>query len=61
MLNEKQIIKIKTKMIKKNINSKKLSKTLECSNATLSIIFNRKKDLPKIEKKLIEWLKNSEN
>ena len=43
MLNEKQIIKIKTKMIKKNINSKKLSKTLECSNAALSIIFNRKK------------------
>ena len=61
MLNEKQIIKIKTKMIKKNINSKKLSKTLECSNAALSIIFNRKKDLPNIEKRLIEWLKNSEN
>lgn len=61
MLSEKQIIKIKTKMIKKNITSKKLSKTLECSNAALSIIFNRKKDLPKIEKKLIEWLKNSEN
>ena len=61
MLNEKQIIKIKTKMIKKNITSKKLSKTVECSNTALYIIFNRKKDLPKIEKRLIEWLKNSEN
>lgn len=56
MLSEKQIEKVKVKIVKDKINQSKLARKILCSNGTLTQIFQQTKDFPKVERRLLEWL-----
>lgn len=56
MLSEKQIEKVRVKIVKDKINQSKLARKILCSNGTLTQIFQQTKDFPKVERRLLEWL-----
>lgn len=58
MLKDKEIEKIKLKMLKKGINEIKLSNILFIPITSLKFCLKKKKDLPIAEKKLRYWISN---
>lgn len=60
MLSNKNIERVKIKMVKENLNNSKLARIIRCSNASLSIMFNKEKTLSNVENRLIQWLNGQE-
>lgn len=56
MLRDKEIQKIKMKMLKKGLNQTKLSNLLFIPKSTLTFCLRKYKDLPVVERKLRYWL-----
>ena len=57
MLSDKKIEKVKIKLVKNNFKQFDLAKELNCSESALSLVLKKKKDLPDVEIKILEWLK----
>lgn len=57
MLSDKKIEKVKIKLVKNNLKQFDLAKQLNCSETSLSLVLKKKKDLPDVEIKILEWLK----
>lgn len=56
MLTTKQIERIKIKLVREKLNQSKLARRIRCSNGALTRMFNREKDFPNIEKRVLDWL-----
>lgn len=57
MLKESEIERIKIRLVKRKMTQKILANQLEVSESAITNVLKRKKDLPSVEEKMKQWLK----